>query len=286
MSDHVLTALFVLFSWWISTGVILLLDGLPRWTFRFSVTAMSGLAIGGLYGLWWSSQFASKSMAYLAFVCSLGVWAFHELTFLLGLVTGPRKAPCPADAVGWRRFVYATAAILYHELALFFTLLLLVALTRGAPNQVGTETFVVLWIMRLSAKFNVYLGVRNLTTEFIPAHLRYLLSYFRKARLNPLMPVSIVLASVAVGLLFREALAPGATGFVVVGRTLVATLLAMAVLEHLFLILPVPDAWLWRWAVRSGHGPGTVEAGVERGSETLPAPLRLTTAPPAEKLLH
>ena len=270
MSDHVLSALFVLFSWWISTGVILLLDGLPRWTFRFSVTGLGGLALGSLYGLWYSSRFASKPMAYLAFGCALGVWAFHELTFLLGLVTGPRKAPCPPDAVGWRRFVYATAAILYHELVLFFSLLFIFALTRGAPNQVGTETFFVLWIMRLSAKFNVYLGVRNLTTEFIPAHLRYLLSYFRKARLNPLMPVSIALASV------------------VVARTLVATLLAMAVLEHLFLTLPVPDALLWRWAVRSGHGPGTTDAATERrdGNETSSLHVLLPTTPPAEKFRH
>ena len=260
MSDHVLTALFVLFSWWISTGVILLMDGLPRWTFRFSVSGLGALALGGLYGLWWSSQFASKPAAYLAFGCTLAVWAFHELTFLLGLVTGPRKEPCPPDARGLARFVYATAAIIYHELVLFFTLLAVVAITWGAPNQVGTWTFFVLWIMRLSAKFNVYLGVRNLTTDFIPAHLRYLLTYFRKARLNPLMPVSITVASAVVVVLFSDSLAAGATSFVVVGRTLVATLLAMAVLEHLFLTLPVPDALLWRWAMRSGHGAGAAVA--------------------------
>ena len=256
MSDHVLAALFVLFTWWISTGVILLLDGLPRSTFRYSVTGMSGLALGGLYGLWWSSRFQTKPAAYLAFSCALAVWAWHELTFLLGLVTGPRKEPCPPDARGWRRFVYATAAIIYHELALFLTLLAGVALTWGAPNQVGTWTFLVLWIMRLSAKLNVYLGVRNLTTEFIPEHLRYLLSYFRKARLNPLMPVSITVASTVVWLLLSKSRASDANGFVVVGWTLVATLLAMAVLEHLFLTLPVPDALLWRWALRSGHGTG------------------------------
>lgn len=278
MNDHVLTAVFVLFTWWFSTGAILLLDGLPRWTFRFSVTGMSALALGGLYGLWWSSRSVSKSAAYLAFGCTLAVWAFHELTFLLGLVTGPRKAPCPPDARGWRRFAYATAAILYHELALFFTLLTVVALTFGAPNQVGARTFLVLWIMRLSAKFNVYLGVRNLTTEFIPQHLRYLLSYFRKARLNPLMPVSIVAASIVVGLLFSESLAPGAASFVVVERTLVGTLLAMAVLEHLFLTLPVPDALLWRWAIRAGHGPGAPVAPDKAAPLLHPETCRLPSA--------
>jgi putative photosynthetic complex assembly protein 2 len=105
--------------------------------------------------------------------------------------------------------------------------------------------------MRLSAKFNVFLGVRNLTEQFVPAHLRYMLGYFRRARMNPLMPVSIVVASAVVARLLGHALTADATPFVVVGRTLVATLLGLAVVEHAFLAVPVPDAVLWRWAIRT-----------------------------------
>lgn len=254
MADHLFAAGFVLVAWWFSTGVILLMDGLPRSTFRFSLTGASVLALGGLYGLYWSSGLDSRPAAYLAFSFALLVWAWHELTFLLGIVTGPRKAPCPPDARGWRRFGYATAAMIHHEVALALTLLAVVALTWGAPNQVGTWTFLVLWIMRLSAKLNVFLGVRNLTTEFIPQHLRYLLSYFRRARLNPLMPVSLIAGSAVVVHLITASQAPTASVCVQVGRTLVATLLGLAVLEHLFLTLPLPDALLWRWALRPGHG--------------------------------
>lgn len=256
MTDHVLALLFALATWWVSTGAILLMDGLPRSTFRYSLTGASVLALGGLYGLSWSSQFPSRPAAYMAFSCALLVWAWHELTFLLGVVTGPRKEPCPPDARGWRRFGYGTAAVIHHEIALFLTLIAVYAVTFRAPNQVGTWTFLVLWTMRLSAKLNVFLGVRNLTTEFIPEHLRYLLSYFRKARLNPLMPVSLVVASAVVVYLVAGAVAGDASVFVQVGRTLVATLLGLAVLEHLFLTLPLPDALLWRWALRSGHGQG------------------------------
>ena len=130
------------------------------------------------------------------------------------------------------------------------TMLAVAAITFSAPNQVGTLTFLVLWTMRLSAKLNLFLGVRNLATEFIPAHLRYLLSYFPKARLNPLMPLSILGGSaVAIRLFFtaRESTAAPA-----LEQTLVGTLLALAVLEHLFLALPLPDAMLWRWALRRG----------------------------------
>lgn len=254
--DHALAALFVLVSWWGSTGLVLLMDGLPRRTFRWSVSIASGLALAGLWGLGWSSRFPSRPAAYMAFSCALVVWAWHELTFLLGLVTGPRKLPCPPDARGWRRFAYATAAVIHHEVALALTLAAVVWITWRAPNQVGTWTFAVLWVMRLSAKLNVFLGVRNLTTEFIPAHLRYLLTYFRRSPCNPLMPVSLLLASAVAVRLALQSAAGDATLFVLVGRTLVATILGLAIIEHLFLTLPVPDALLWRWAVRAGHGPG------------------------------
>jgi putative photosynthetic complex assembly protein 2 len=255
MTDHVAAALFVLALWWTSTGAILWVDGLPKSTFRFSIGGATVLALAGLFGLWWSSHLASTFAAYVAFSCALAIWAWHELSFLLGIVTGPRKLACPADARGWRRFRYATAAVIHHELALVLTLLAVAALTWGAPNQVGTWTFLVLWSMRLSAKLNVYLGVRNLTERFIPEHLRYMLSYFRKAPLNPLMPVSLLVGGAEFVHLVAQSTSNEATAFVLVGRTLVATLLGLAVLEHLFLTLPVPDALLWRWAMRTERDP-------------------------------
>lgn len=248
MLDPLWAVLFVLLAWWLSTGAILVLDGLPRPTFRISLAGVGVLALAGLCGLAYSSRLDSRRGAYLAFCSALAVWAWHELAFLLGALTGPRKAPCPPAARGLVRFRLATAAVLYHELALAATLLAVLALTHHAPNQVGAHCFLVLWTMRISAKLNVFLGVRNLSTEFIPAHLHYLLSYFRKARMNPLMPVSLLLASAVLVHLIN---APAAEGAAAVGRALVATLLGLAVLEHVFLVLPLPDALLWRWALRT-----------------------------------
>ena len=53
-----------------------------------------------------------------------------------------------------------------------------------------------------------------------------------------------------VAVLAHNALAPAADGFGVTGYTLVATILTLAVVEHLCLVLPLPDAWLWRWVVK------------------------------------
>ena len=250
MVDFAPAALFALFIWWFSTGVLLYVDHLPRRTFGMTIGISSGLGLLAICGLHHWSQTASPLNAYLTFLCALAIWAWHELTFLLGMVTGPRKLPCPPDATGWRRFNYAAQIVIHHELALAATLVLIAALTMDAPNQVGTATFVVLWIMRLSAKFNLFLGVHNLTKEFIPDHLTYMLSYFRQSRLNPLMPVSVTLGTAGVVWLIGLAFSTSNSPFQEAALGLIATTLALAVLEHVFLVLPIPDGLLWRWAHR------------------------------------
>ena len=242
--------LYVLGLWWLGTGVVLKMVWLDRATIRWSVGGSAVLAVIGLVGLGWSARIADPASAYLGFACALAVWAFHELTFLLGLVTGPRKIACPPEARGWARFAAATSVVIHHELALAATLGAVALVQWGQPNQVGTWTFFVLWAMRLSAKLNVFLGVRNLTEQFVPAHLRYMLGYFRRARMNALMPFSIVLPSIVVVQLATDALATDASAFVRVRGTLLGTILALAILEHICLAVPLPDALLWRWAIR------------------------------------
>ena len=269
MSDRALAVVLVLAAWWASTGVLLWLVWRGPATFRRSVAACSLLAVGGLVGLHASSRTASIPGAYLGFASSLLVWAWHELVFLLGAMTGPRKISCPSNATGFRRFWLATSVVIHHEIALAVTAALVVGLTFGQPNQAGTWTFLVLWVMRLSAKFNVFLGVPNLNEHFVPPHLRYISSYFRRARLNPLMPFSLVAGGLFVAILIAPSFSPTATPFLIVSHTLVATMLGLAVLEHLFLAIPVPDAVLWRWALRSGSHPPARRAEVP-----APAPPR------------
>jgi hypothetical protein len=55
----------------------------------------------------------------------------------------------------------------------------------------------VLFAARISAKLNLYLGVRKINVEFIPEHLNHLPSHFRTARMNWLFPISITGLSVA-----------------------------------------------------------------------------------------
>jgi putative photosynthetic complex assembly protein 2 len=266
MSTWMLPVGFAIFIWWFSTGLVLLLDNLPRTTFRWSVLISSVLALAALLALSHTAGQTSVTSAYCAFTSALMVWAWHELTFLTGWLTGPRKQPATPGAQGWQRFSQAVAAILWHELGILVSGVLIVAITWGEPNQVGTGTFLVLWVMRTSAKLNLFLGVRNLSEEFLPPHLLYMGSHFRRRPMNVLWPFSIS-GGLAVLLWYLES-SLAATGGLQVGGLLVATMLAMAIVEHGLLVLPLPSTALWRWAMRRRGPPApTPTDTIERTSD-------------------
>jgi hypothetical protein len=130
-----------------------------------------------------------------------------------------------------------------------------------------------------TAKLNVFLGVPNLNIEWLPEHLRFLQSYMGQRSINHLFPVSVTVATVVVVLLLGEAAAAGASAFDTVALTLIATLLALAVLEHWFLVLPLPDEALWAWAFKPQppvQGEAEPEETGDRGrsSPRLVAPAR------------
>jgi putative photosynthetic complex assembly protein 2 len=249
MTDLALAALFAVFIWWFSTGLILLLDNLPQGTFRWSLVISSGLAVAALVALARTAQQTSVSGTYCAFTSALLVWGWHELSFLTGWISGSRRLPLRPGSEGWSRFGQAVQAILWHELAILVVGVTIIAITWGAPNQTGTWTFLVLWVMRTSAKLNLYYGVRNLSEEFLPAHLAYLESYFRRRVMNLFFPFAVTAASAVLALLVVHAIDPATPAVDALGYTLVGTMLALAILEHWLLVLPIKATALWRWAM-------------------------------------
>jgi len=258
MMRYGLPVVYALFLWWSSTGVIVYLDGLPRRTFRWTLLGATVLLGAALVGLQSALADTSVAGAYCAFTCGLAVWGWIEVFFLMGPLTGPRKLPCPPDAKGWHRVGLAFQTILYHELAIVAGAAVVVALSWGAPNQIGTWTFLVLWAMRTSAKLNVFLGVRNLSEEFLPAHLTYLRSYLAHRPMNLLFPFCVSAATIMVISLVQRATAETATAFHATGYTFVAALLGLAILEHWFLVVPLPSTALWSWSLKT-HTPVAIE---------------------------
>jgi putative photosynthetic complex assembly protein 2 len=275
LSDLLWPVAFAAFIWWFSTGIVLLLDQLPSRTFRWSMAVSTLLAGTGLVAIIKSASVDSVMASYVAFAGAVLLWGWHELAFLTGFMTGPRKTGCSADCASWAHFWHAIEAILYHELALIGTALLVVALTWQQPNQVGTWTFLALWLMRTSAKLNLFLGVRNLSEEFLPEHLAYLKSFFRKAGMNWLFPISITGGTLLVGVLVVRALHPGLSDGEVAGLMLVASFLALALVEHWMLVLPIDTTRLWRWAMQARRRRAAHEAG--HGNRHLPQATILTT---------
>lgn len=251
MIEYLAPAGIALLLWWLSTGLVLYLDGLPVRTFPWSLTVATVLGAGALVALYFSARETSVLAAYVAFTSALVAWGWHELTFLTGIITGPRKVASQQPASRWVQAREATETLIYHELAIAATLVLIVVLTFGQPNQFGTWTFIGLWLMRLSSKFNLFLGARNLGEEFLPAHLRYLSSFMRRKSMNALFPFSVLAGCLATAFATLQALHPMATEHVATGFTLLAILLALGVLEHLFLMLPISTKVLWRWGLRS-----------------------------------
>ena len=249
--DLALPVAYTLFAWWFSTGVILYLDGLPPRTFPPTLQAATVVLGAALWALVHTRNDTSVAGAYCAFTCALLVWAWQEVAFLLGVVTGPRRTALPLGATGWRRTGFALQAVLWHELALIVLALAVVACVGSGANRVGLWTFMVLWAMRQSAKLNIFLGVRNLGEGFLPQHLKYMGSYFKRAPMNVLFPFSVTAATGAAILVWWRLLADALSPFETAGLALAGTMLALGALEHWLLVLPLPTEALWRLGMRS-----------------------------------
>jgi putative photosynthetic complex assembly protein 2 len=242
--DIALAAAYAVLVWWSTTGIILFLDGLARATFRWSLAAAGAVLVGALYGLHLGAYDTSPAGAYTCFSCAILVWAWLEMSFLMGFITGPRKHACADNCRGWRHFLHATQAILYNEIATLAAAALVCGLTWQGLNRTGLWTFLVLWVMRLSAKLNLFLGVPNCAERFLPEHLQYLTSFFKKRPMNFLFPLSVSGSTIAAVLLIQKCLAAEDV-FQATGDALVASLLALAVLEHWFMVLPWSSEKLW-----------------------------------------
>ncbi len=244
-------AIYAVLLWWFTTGVILFLDGLHRSTFRWSMGAATGGLLAAAWLLWSSSADTSVRGAYTAFTCAVLCWGWIEMSFLMGFITGSRKHACSARCAGWRHFVHATQAIAYNEIATLLGGVAILIATRHAPNQVALWTYLVLWTMRLSAKLNLFLGVPNRGEKFLPGHLIYLQSFFGKRAMNFLFPFSVSAATVVLVMLVQQYRGSHDAAHAV-GHALVGSLLALALLEHWFMVLPFSSVKLWHWALRGG----------------------------------
>ena len=250
MSGVALAVSYALFLWWFSTGLVFLLVLRSRRILPLSLLLAALLVPVSLYGLARSSADPTVFGAYAAFTSAIMLWGTQEIGFLTGFVTGPRPLPCPTGLTLPARAAYAVTAILYHEVALALSGLATAAVTWGGVNQVGGTTFLILWVMRLSAKLNLFLGVPVLNDGSMPDALVFLRSYFVRSRATRFFPFAVGLALAAFACLVARACF-AVTDPARAGGCLLATLLGLAVLEHAFMMFRLPVDALWSWSTRN-----------------------------------
>jgi putative photosynthetic complex assembly protein 2 len=250
MELYIAPVLITLFIWWSSTGVIIYLANLPPPTFIWTVAGATIMLIASLFGLALTRDDTSVMGAYLAFVCGLCAWAWQDVSYYTGVVTGVRKEICPPDCTGLKHFWHAIETNLWHELAIIGVGVLILAVTWEAPNPYGWASYVVLWVMQQSAKLNVFLGARNMNENLLPPHLFYLKSFFNKKPMNGFFPFSVTFATLATAFLIWRVM-QATTAFEVVGTLCVVTMMVVAVIEHWLLMLPIPFGKLWEWGLKA-----------------------------------
>ncbi len=258
-------ALYAVLLWWSATGLVLVLQHRPRRTHARSLIAASVVAAGALWAIRAVADDDTETGAYVGFTAAVVLWGWQEMSYYMGFVSGPKPAACAPNLRGVDRFFAALATSLWHEFAILGGGLAILCLTWGQGNRAALGTYALLALMNASARLNLFLGVRNLNAEFLPSHLGYLACYLTRRPMNPLFPVSVTLGTAAVVLLARGALDPGSAPQTTTGLTLLATLAALAVLEHWFLMLPLPSAALWNWSL-PGRGAPVPAEGPEGGT--------------------
>lgn len=250
MSAAWIAGAVALFAWWFSTGAILLVvkraDRSGRESHLWAVLISSFLLVLGIAGFVDTLHRDGVAPVYAGFISALMIWGWIELSFLCGVITGPVTVPCPKDIPRWERFLRAWGVIAYHEMLLFCTAASLCLSARGAVNHHAADIFGLLFVARVSAKLNLFFGVPRINTEFLPNALGHVPSHFRIARMNALFPFSIA----GLGWITwwgGSHLSVAATPADITGYALFTALAALALLEHLFMVIPLPDAKLWRW---------------------------------------
>jgi putative photosynthetic complex assembly protein 2 len=246
--DLVLPFAVVIGLWFVSTGLVAMLNHRLRQSFGRALIIAGVCAIGGLSMLVLTSQSTAVWAVYVSFVGGLLIWSWHEISFLTGAVAGSHRDPLPPGTTGWPRFSMATMALIHHEVAIAMTAGLLLSLSAVTANPTGAYTFGLLAIFRLSSKLNIYRGVPNMSDELLPAHLDYLKSYFGPKQLRPMLVLTTV-TILGLAAYFVWSAVQATTPHETVQAGLLCCLCLLAALEHFFLAIPFRDSRLWQWAL-------------------------------------
>jgi putative photosynthetic complex assembly protein 2 len=243
-------SLIALFTWWFATGLILLVirsaDRTGGNAYNRAVFFAVPVLALGVAGVILSTSDATLIGLYKGFFGALAICGWIELSFLSGVITGPERADRPDGVSGTDRFWRAWDALAYHEVLLLAGLAFIVIATTGADNTIAMCTYAILFFARISAKLNLFFGVPRINFEFLPLPLQHLKTHMTKGPITAFFPLSVTVLSFATAC-FAQLLMTSNSMIEATGFALLTSLSALALLEHWFMVIPLPDAKLWRW---------------------------------------
>lgn len=246
----IVPVIFTVFIWWFTTGLIIVIYGRSRHFTRLYFGGATAAMIAAFVGLLITRHDTQPHSIYIAVTCGVVIYGWHLASYYLGFITGIRHPYNTTEKLSLgQRFRIALQSSIYHELSVLACGLILIAFIWQSPNRWGLWMFGALYFMHISAKLNVFLGVRNFKIDFLPAQLHYLDHLLGKKPHNILFPFSIAMASSIALMLVYRGIVPTATIDETIGALLVATMIGLGILEHWLLVIPLP-ATLWGWGLR------------------------------------
>lgn len=237
--------LLVLAFWWGATGILIALQRSAGSRVAALVLSIAAAA-GGFLLLVRSAERRDERGQVESFLGGALLWTCVQAAFYGGWVVGldPRAEPTAPTLV---RALDAIGATAYSSVLTIFLLGAAIAVTHGAGNRLGLWTFATFWAVHELAKLNVFLGVVNPGTQFLPEYLAHLQVYFGPPRNSPFLAVSVAATLVATGWLVADAIrarVPAAhVGAHRVGRALLAMVVLLAAFELAVLGVPRDLGW-------------------------------------------
>lgn len=259
-----------LVAWWVGTGAVFLAarGGLRRrrWAFVGAVILL-GVALAAVPVL---GAYQGLSGTLLALLSGFTAWAWVELSFYTGFITGPSVAEPDPDASLAERFRYALAACLWHELLIPILGAVLLLLSFSGGNPWAFRIYITFWLLHEAARINVLIGVPHPFAELLPDHLSHLRPYTVARKAGWPIWLTLVAHTVAAVVLLFVAL-DAATAGARLGWLVLGALVSLGWLENLVLMLPIPLERLWR-----SVGMGRTERPTPKAAGTEPeaVPLR------------
>lgn len=229
--------LFIGGFWWLATGLVVAIQRDDE-TRVVALAVATALACVGGWLIRERRMDATPAGARASLLGGSLIWAWIAVTFYAGWIVGPGPGSAAVGGMGPGPSLALALDVLratsWNEAVSLGCLVGAWALCRGAPNRLGFQVLLLFWGMHQLARLNIFVGVVNPATRFLPERLLWLADYFGPERNTPFLALSVLLLVVVAGvLLHRARTADGAFGRH--AAAMLGVLVVLGALEHGFM---------------------------------------------------